>query len=152
MKIVIIGLGTIGKTILKTLSCKEHTITIIDEDKDNIEKLIEKYDVQGVVGNGACLDIQREAGVRGADVIIVLTNSDELNVFACLVAKKLGVKSTVARVRNPEYSRQITEMQEELGITMIVNPEQDTATEIFNLIPHLMPNQVRQPSVQGLFL
>ena len=134
MKIVIIGLGTIGKTILKTLSCKEHTITIIDEDKDNIEKLIEKYDVQGVVGNGACLDIQREAGVRGADVIIVLTNSDELNVFACLVAKKLGVKSTVARVRNPEYSRQITEMQEELGITMIVNPEQDTATEIFNLI------------------
>ena len=134
MKIVIIGLGTIGKTILKTLSGKEHTITIIDEDKDNIEKLIEKYDVQGVVGNGACLDIQREAGVRGADVIIVLTNSDELNVFACLVAKKLGVKSTVARVRNPEYSRQITEMQEELGITMIVNPEQDTATEIFNLI------------------
>lgn len=134
MKIVIIGLGTIGKTILKTLSCKEHTITIIDEDKDNIEKLIEKYDVQGVVGNGACLDIQREAGVKGADVIIVLTNSDELNVFACLVAKKLGVKSTVARVRNPEYSRQITEMQEELGITMIVNPEQDTATEIFNLI------------------
>ncbi len=134
MKIVIIGLGTIGKTILKTLSGKEHTITIIDEDKDNIEKLIEKYDVQGVVGNGACLDIQREAGVRGADVIIVLTDSDELNVFACLVAKKLGVKSTVARVRNPEYSRQITEMQEELGITMIVNPEQDTATEIFNLI------------------
>ena len=103
MKIVIIGLGTIGKTILKSLSGEGHTITIIDEDKDKVESLIEKYDVYGVVGNGACLDIQREAKVRGADLAIVLTNSDELNVFACLVAKKIGVKNTVARVRNPDY-------------------------------------------------
>lgn len=134
MKIVIIGLGIIGTTILKSLSGKEHTITIIDEDKDNIEKLIEKYDIQGVVGNGASIDIQREAGVKDADVIIVLTNSDELNVFACLVAKKLGAKNTIARVRNPEYRSQILQMKDELGISMIVNPEQDTATEIYNLI------------------
>ena len=134
MKIVIIGLGTIGKNILKTLSIEKHTITIIDEDKDKIERLIEKYDIQGIVGNGASLDIQREAGMKDTDVAIVLTNSDELNVFACLVAKKLGVKNTVARVRNPEYRRQIVEMKDELGISMIVNPEQDTATEIFNLI------------------
>lgn len=132
MKIVIIGLGTIGTTILDSLSGEDHTITIIDEDKDVVEQLIEKYDVQGVVGNGASLDIQREAG--GADVTIVLTNSDELNVFACLVAKKLGVKNTIARVRNPEYRRQILEMKDELGISMIVNPEQDTATEIYHLI------------------
>ena len=134
MKIVIIGLGTIGKTILKSLSGKGHRITIIDENKDKIEQLIEKYDVLGVVGNGACLDIQREAHVRDADLAIVLTNSDELNVFACLVAKKIGVKNTVARVRNPEYRKQILEMQDELGISMIVNPEMDTATEIFNRI------------------
>lgn len=134
MKIVIIGLGTIGKNILKSLSSEENTITIIDEDKDKVESLIEKYDIQGVVGNGASLEIQREAGMKDADVAIILTKSDELNVFACLVAKKLGVKNTVARVRNPEYRRQIIEMKEELGISMIVNPEQDTATEIFNLI------------------
>ena len=134
MKIVIIGLGTIGKTILKNLSGKGHTITIIDEDKDKVESLIEKYDVYGVVGNGACLDIQREAKVRGADLAIVLTNSDELNVFACLVAKKIGVKNTIARVRNPDYRKQIMEMKDELGISIIVNPEKDTATEIFNLI------------------
>ena len=134
MKIVIIGLGTIGKTILKNLSGKGHRITIIDENKDKIEQLIEKYDVSGVVGNGACLDIQREAHVRDADLAIVLTNSDELNVFACLVAKKIGVKNTVARVRNPEYRKQILEMKDELGISMIVNPEMDTATEIFNRI------------------
>ncbi len=134
MKIVIIGLGTIGRTILKSLSDGEHTITIIDEDKDKIEDLIERYDVQGIVGNGASLDIQREAGANEADVIISLTKSDELNVFACLVAKKLGVKNTIARVRNPDYRSQILEMKDELGISMIVNPEQDTATEISNLI------------------
>ena len=134
MRIVIIGLGTIGKTILNSLSGEGHTITIIDEDKDKIENLIEKYDVSGVVGNGACIDIQREANVKDADLAIVLTNSDELNVFACLVAKKIGVKNTIARVRNPDYRKQIMEMKDELGISMIVNPEQDTATEIFNLI------------------
>lgn len=134
VKIVIIGLGTIGKTILKSLSGEGHTITIIDEDKDKIEGLIEKYDVSGVVGNGACLDIQTEANVKDADLAIVLTNSDELNVFACLVAKKIGVKNTIARVRNPDYRKQILDMKDELGISMIVNPEQDTATEIFNLI------------------
>ena len=134
MKIVIIGLGTIGRTILKSLSGDGHTITIIDENKDKIESLIERYDVLGVVGNGACLDVQKEAKTGDADLAILLTESDELNVFACLVAKKLGVKSTIARVRNPEYRKQILEMKDELGISMIVNPEEDTATEIYNLI------------------
>lgn len=134
MKIAIIGLGTIGTTILKSLSGKEHTITIIDEDKDKVEGLIEKYDVYGVVGNGACLDIQREAKMEDIDLAIFLTNSDELNVFACLTAKKVGAKNTVARVRNPDYSKQIMEMKDELGISMIVNPEKESADEIFNLI------------------
>ncbi len=134
MKIVIIGLGTIGRTILNSLSGEEHTITIIDENKEKIENLIEKYDVYGVVGNGACLDIQKEANVGDADLAIVLTESDERNVFACLVAKQLGVENTIARVRNPDYRRQIMEMRDSLGISMIVNPERDTATEIFNLI------------------
>ena len=134
MRIVIIGLGTIGKTVLKNLSGKGHNLTIIDENKDVIETLIGKYDVSGVVGNGACMDIQKEAGVKGADLAIVLTNSDELNVFACLVAKTIGVKNTVARVRNPDYRQQILEMKDSLGISMIVNPERDTASEIFDLV------------------
>ena len=134
MRIVLIGLGTIGETILKNLSNEGHTITIIDENKDVVEDLIEKYDVSGVVGNGACMDIQEEANVHGADLAIVLTNSDELNVFACLVAKKAGVKNTIARVRNPLYRKQILQMKDELGISMIVTPELDTAHEIFNLI------------------
>ncbi len=134
MKIIIIGLGTIGKTILDSLSGEGHTITVIDENKDVIEELIEKYDVYGVVGNGACMDIQKEAHAEDADLAVVMTNSDELNVFACLVAKKVGVKNTIARVRNPDYRDQIMNMQDELGISIIVNPERETANEIFNLI------------------
>ena len=134
MKIVIIGLGSIGKTILKNLSGEGHTITIIDEDKNRIEKLIEKYDVLGVVGNGASMDIQNEANVADSDLVIALTRSDELNILACLVAKKVGAKNTIARVRNPDYRKQIAEMKDDLGISMVVNPERETADEIFNLV------------------
>lgn len=134
MKIVIIGIGTIGKKILNSLSGEGHTITIIDENKELIEGLIEKYDVFGVVGNGACIDIQIEANVKSADLVIALTRNDELNIFACMVSKKLGVDNTIARVRNPAYRKQIAEMKDDLGISMVVNPEQETANEIFNRI------------------
>lgn len=134
MKIVIIGLGVIGQTILKSINSDTHTITIIDTDKDVVESLIERYDVFGVVGNGACRDIQEEAEVGSADLVIVLTGSDELNILTCLVAKNIGAKNTVARVRNPEYRKQIMDMKDSLGISMIVNPEKDTAAEIYNLI------------------
>jgi trk system potassium uptake protein TrkA len=134
MKIVIIGLGTIGKTILKNLSSEGHTITIIDEEKNKIESLIERYDVMGVVGNGASMDIQNEAGVAGAELVIALTRSDEMNILACLVAKKVGAQNTIARVRNPDYRKQIIEMKDDLGISMVVNPERETADEIFNIV------------------
>lgn len=134
MKIVIVGLGVIGRTILKSIDRDTHTITVVDTNKEKIETLIERYDVFGVVGNGACRDILEEAEVASADLVIVLTGSDELNILACLVAKNIGAKNTIARVRNPEYRKQIMEMQDSLGISMIVNPEKDTAAEIFNLI------------------
>lgn len=134
MKIVIIGLGKIGRTVLNNLSSENHTITIIDQNKDKVEKSIEKYDVFGVVGNGACFDIQQEANVKNADMVIALTNSDEVNILACLVAKRIGAPNTMARVRNPEYRKQIIDMKDELGISMILNPEKETANELFSLI------------------
>nr|MBQ4317803.1 Trk system potassium transporter TrkA [Clostridia bacterium] len=134
MKIVIIGLGSIGRTILKNLSSEGHTITIIDEDKNKVDDLIGKYDVFGIVGNGACMDIQKEANIGEADLATVMTGSDEMNIFTCLTAKKAGVKNTITRVRNPDYRRQILDMKDDLGISMIVNPELDTANEIFSRI------------------
>lgn len=134
MKIIIIGLGIMGETVLGSLRGEGHTVTVVDEDEQVVEMLIEKYDVMGVVGNGACMDIQREAGVLGADLVVALTQSDEVNILCCMVAKCLGVQNTVARVRNPDYRRQIVAMKEQLGISMVVNPERETANEIFNLI------------------
>lgn len=134
MKIVMIGVGTIGRTILRELANEGHTVVIIDEDQARVDALVNLYDVTGVVGNGACMDIQKEAGMENADLAMALTGSDELNVFACLVAKKIGVKNTIARVRNPEYREQIMQMREELGISMIVNPEKETAMEIYYMI------------------
>ncbi len=134
MKIVLIGLGKIGKAILDDCASEGHDITIIDENKETVEKLIEKYDVLGVVGNGACMAVQKEAAVSISDMVIAVTGSDELNILACLVAKNLGIPNTIARVRNPQYRAQIVEMKEQLGISMILNPEKETANELFNLI------------------
>ena len=134
MKIVLIGCGTIGKTVLDQLCKEDHTITIIDEDKDKVEKLIEKYDVFGVVGNGASLEIQEEAGVGNADLVMAVTSSDEINVLSCLVAKKIGAENTIARVRNPQYNKQSSILREELGLSMVVNPELETSIEILNMI------------------
>lgn len=134
MKTVLIGCGTIGRTILEQLAKEEHSIVIIDENKEKVENLIEKYDIAGVVGNGACLDIQEEANVKDADLVIAVTSHDEINIMACLVAKKIGAKHTIARVRNPEYARQSAIFKDEFGLSMIVNPELETSNEILNMI------------------
>lgn len=144
MKITIIGCGTIGRTILENVSQDGHNITIIDNDVDRIEKLIEKFDVYGVAGNGASMEIQNEANVKNSDLVITVTSSDEINILACLVAKKLGAKNTIARVRNPEYRAQAIMMKDELGLSMIVNPEQESADEIFNIINLPSVNKIEQ--------
>lgn len=134
MNIVLIGCGTIGRTVIEHAIKEKHNITIVDDDKRKVEELIERFDVMGVVGNGACIDIQEEAGVANADLVITLTQNDEINILAALVAKKLGAESTIARVRNPEYKKQVELMKDELGISLIINPERATAEEIVNMI------------------
>ena len=134
MNIVLIGCGTIGKTVIEHASKEKHNITIVDSEKRKVEELIERYDVMGVVGNGASIEIQEEAKVANADLVITLTQNDEINILAALVAKKLGASSTIARVRNPEYKKQVELMQEELGLSLVINPERATAEEIMNMI------------------
>ena len=134
MKIIVIGCGKIGKTIIEHVSKEGHSLVIVDNNREKVEELIERYDVMGVVGNGASLDIQEEAGVKFADLVIAVTPEDEINILVSMVAKKLGASSTIARVRNPEYLRPTKLMQEELGLSMVVNPEQETADEIINMV------------------
>jgi len=133
MKIIIVGAGKVGLELTAQLS-REHKVTVIDRDPQLIENLVNVYDVMAVCGNGGSYEVQKEAEVDKAELLIAATSMDELNVMVCLVAKKLGVKHTIARIRNPEYESQLRFMREELGLSMAVNPEKAAAHEIARVL------------------
>ncbi len=134
MDIIIVGGGKVGVTLTKHLCSEEHNIVLIDTKDTRIEEIVNAYDVMGVCGNGASLDVLREAGADKASLIIATTGSDELNILCCLIARKLGTRHSIARVRGPEYSKQLGFMRDELGISMMVNPELNTANEISRML------------------
>ncbi len=142
MKIVVIGDGKVGCTIVEH-TCKEgHEVVVIDKNPKVIEELVNSYDAGGICGNGACIDIQESAGVAKADLVVAATSRDEVNMLACLIAKKLGAKATIARVRSYEYNQNIELMKEALGIQMTINPELEAANEIMNIINFPEANRV----------
>ena len=108
MRIVIIGVGKVGMTLTEFLSVEGNDVTLIDVDQEIIDNAVNSFDVNGIVGNGVSFTVQEEAGVSHADVVIATTYSDEINMLCCLVAKKIGVRHTVARIRDPDYSRQFS--------------------------------------------
>ncbi len=135
MKIIIVGGGKVGKTIAKELAKEKHDIVLIDHHQDVVENLSNSIDVLGVAGNGASMNILMEAGVDDADVLIAVTNADEINMLCCLFAKKANKDlKTIARVRNPIYTNEISYIRDELGLSMTINPEMITAREISRLI------------------
>lgn len=130
MKIIVLGAGKVGKTLIKHMSNEDHDIIVVDQNATKVEEVVNQFDVIGVVGNGASYDILMEAGTQDANLIICVTASDELNILAGLMAKKMGTRHTIARVRNPDYSSQRDFMRNQLGFSMIVNPELEAASEI----------------------
>lgn len=134
MNIVIVGDGRVGDTLIQYISGEGHSVTVIDKNPALVSRVVNEYDVMGVAGNGASQEIQSEAGVADADLFIAVAETDELNMVCCMMAKSLGAAHTVARVRNPEYSREGLFLRDHLGIDLVVNPEYDTATEIARLI------------------
>lgn len=134
MNIVIVGDGKVGATLVEHLSQEGHNIVVIDRDSKIVEQMVNSYDVMGICGNGASYDVQMEAGVSSARLFIAATSSDELNILCCLIAKKVGAHHTIARVRNPDYLKQLPFIKEELGLSMIVNPEYDAANEIAKVL------------------
>ena len=133
MKIIIVGVGKVGLALTKHLS-RENKVTIIDQNPQLVDNIINIYDVMGVCGNGASYDVQKEAEADKADLLIATASSDEINILTCLVAKKLGIPHTIARIRNPEYEKQLRFMREELGLSMSINPEKATAREIARVL------------------
>lgn len=134
MKIIIVGCGKVGLTLAEQLNNEGHDITVIDKDGKKLRTVTDNIDVMGVEGNGAIYQVQIEAGIKNADLLVATTNSDELNMLCCLIAKKAGNCHTIARVRNPEYSNEIRYIAEELNLSMSINPELAAATEISRLI------------------
>lgn len=130
MRIIVVGMGKVGNTVAEQLALELHDVTVIDKDEDALNEAVQNYDVIGVEGNGAVCRTLREAGAEDCDLLIALTGSDEVNLLCCLLAKNLGAKSTIARVRNPEYNSEISIIQESLGLARSVNPEKEAAAEI----------------------
>mgnify|MGYP000159345592 FL=1 len=134
MKIIIVGCGKVGTTLAEQLNRENHDITLIDTNGEAIQNISDSADVMGVTGNGAVYQVQMEAGIQDADLLIATTNSDELNMLCCLIAKKAGNCHTIARIRNPEYSSEIRYIREELNLSLAINPELAAAREIARLL------------------
>ncbi|MBE5785590.1 MAG: Trk system potassium transporter TrkA [Clostridiales bacterium] len=134
MKIVIVGDGKVGYTLTKRLSEEGHDIVVIDSNRNVLLQSQETLDVAVVDGNGASVEVQLEAGVAASDLLIAATSGDEINLLCCVVARKLGCRHTIARVRNPEYDQQIGFLKDELGLSMVINPEKQAALEIYRLL------------------
>lgn len=134
MKIVIVGDGKVGYTLTEQLAREGHDIVVIDSSQQALQNSMNALDVIGIRGNGAALEVQMEAGVNRADLLIAVTSSDELNLLCCIVAKKIGARHTIARVRNPEYTKQLVLMKEEFGMSMFINPEFLAALEISRIL------------------
>lgn len=134
MNIAIVGCGKVGTALIEQLNKEGHDITAIDTNKDVVEAVVNKIDIMGVVGNGASYNVQIEAGIENTDLLIAVTGSDEVNLLCCLIAKKYGSCHAIARVRNPVYSQEISMLKDELGLSMIVNPEFAAANEIARVL------------------
>lgn len=134
MNIIIVGCSRVGETLAAQLGKEQNDVTVIDLNSDKINEVTSKYDVMGIVGNGATHTTLVEAGVNSADLLIAVTDSDELNLLCCMMAKKTGDCRVIARVTSPEYNADIAYLKDELGIEMIINPEHAAAEEIARVL------------------
>ena len=134
MKIVIIGCGKVGTSIARELNAENHDISVVDNDRKAVARLSETLDVLGVEGNGATYEVLAEAGAETADLVIAATARDEVNLYACLMARAAGVPHTIARVRSPEYTDDLYRVKDQLRLSMSINPELTEAIEISRLL------------------
>lgn len=134
LNIIIVGCGVVGTALVEQLVLENHDITVVDTSPQKVQKITDMYDVMGVVGNGASFSVQKDAGIIDADLIIAVTDSDELNLLCCTVASRVGHCSAIAKVRNPEYSHELNHIKDKLGLAMIVNPEYEASREIYKIL------------------
>lgn len=134
MKIIIVGLGKVGQLLTQALAAEKHDLIVIDMDKEKVNDIVNRYDVNGIYGNGATSDILMQAEADKTDMIISVTSEDELNILVGMMGMRMGVCHAIARVRNPDYSKQGSFFRDQFGFSMIANPEAETASEILRLV------------------
>ena len=134
MKIIIVGCGKVGATLAEQLSNEGNDIVIVDKDAEKVQDISNACDIMGVVGSGSSHNVQLEAGIREANLLIAVTGSDELNLLCCMFARKAGHCHAIARVRNPSYSHELDFIKKQIGISAIINPEMAAAKEISHLL------------------
>lgn len=148
MEIIIIGCGKVGSALAEQLSQEDHNITIIDISSERLQEIGDDIDAMQIVGNGSSIQTLTDAGVSEADILIAVTNSDEMNLLCCVIARNLSQCHTVARVRNPLYNKEVELIKNSLGISMIINPELAAAAEISRLL--LFPSAIKiDPFAKG---
>lgn len=148
MKIIICGCGKIGSTILASLVSEGHDVVALDRDPDVITEVTNIHDVMGVCGNGADCETLEDAGISKTELFIAVTDSDEVNMLACFLAKRMGAAYTIARIRNPEYNdASLDFMKRELGLSLAINPELLAAKELFNVLN--MPSAAKIETFSG---
>jgi trk system potassium uptake protein TrkA len=136
MRIIVIGAGKVGYQITESLSREGFDVVVVDHDQDVIDRINENLDVMTLKSNGLLSSTLKHLGLHPDDTIIAVTDSDEANMLACLSAKNLGAGTTIARIRNPEYTKDWAVTKEQLSIDFIINPERSTAHEISRMLTH----------------
>ncbi|MBE6779106.1 MAG: Trk system potassium transporter TrkA [Ruminococcaceae bacterium] len=135
MKIIVVGCGKIGLTIIKSLVAEGHDVTVVESDPRLLEEVTNIHDVMGVCGNGVDCETLAEAGVDKTDLLVAVTGSDEQNMLSCFVGRRMGAKETIARIRKPEYNDDsLVFFKQQLGLSMAINPERLAADELYHLL------------------
>ena len=142
MRIVIIGDGKVGHKLTTQLSEEDYDIVLIDQNEGKLQAALNQLDIFCITGNGADVEIQRQADVPNADLVIACASSDEMNMLCCLLARKIGAKHTIARLRNPIYYQQIDLLKADLHLSMAVNPELAAANEVARVLLFPEANKV----------
>lgn len=148
MKIIIAGCGKVGKAIIDSMTDDNHDITAIDNDPDVIEQISNSYDVMAVCGSATSREMLLSARVSKADLFIAVTQSDEVNMLSCFLAKRMGAKHTVARIREADYNEDgLSFIADELDLSMVLNPERTTAETLFDWLK--LPSAVSVDNFAG---
>lgn len=135
MKIIVVGCGKIGRTVIGSLVNEGHEVLAIDNSSETVEEVTNLYDVMSICGSGTDCDILMEAGVKNTDIFLAVTDSDELNMLSCYIARNLGAQNTIARIRDRAYTQDnLSFLQHQLGLSMSINPDRYAAHDIYNVL------------------